>query len=149
MLHKNKPDLAESGSCYISSVYYRALRCSNISSISWNISKTIRTISNSLIISIVLFFIFFLIVLLWTIKIIYQSALTNQGWYNNYYETFIFMVKYLNSTWVFDLYLRQINIAHLNINQVLPVRYLEHLVFTTMKTTLANYTQIQSQVLST
>lgn len=59
------------------------------------------------------------------------------------------MVKYFNSTWVFDLYLRQINIAHLNINQVLPVRYLEHLVFTTMKTTLANYTQIQSQVLST
>ena len=59
------------------------------------------------------------------------------------------MVKYLNSTWAFDLYLRQINIAHLNINQVLPVRYLEHLVFTTMKTTLANYTQIQSQVLST
>lgn len=46
-------------------------------------------------------------------------------------------------------YLRQINIAHLNINQVSPVRYLEHLVFTTMKTTLANYTQIQSQVLST
>ncbi|SHI34555.1 hypothetical protein SAMN05444350_101197 [Bacteroides stercorirosoris] len=59
------------------------------------------------------------------------------------------MVKYFNSTWVFDLYLRQINIAHLNINQVSPVRYLEHLVFTTMKTTLANYTQIQSQVLST
>ena len=36
------------------------------------------------------------------------------------------MVKYFNSTWVFDLYLRQINIAHLNINQVSPVRYLEH-----------------------
>lgn len=141
--------MAESGSCYISPVYYRALRCSNISSISWNISKTIRTIFNSLIISIVLFFIFFLIVLLWTIKIIYQSVLTNQGGCNNYYETFIFMVKYLNSTWVFDLYLRQINIAHLNINQVLPIWYLEHLVFTTMKTTLANYTQIQYQVLST
>lgn len=141
--------MAESGSCYISPVYYRALRCSNISSISWNISKTIRTISNSLIMNMILFFILFLIVLLWTIKIIYQSALTNQGWYNNYYETFIFMVKYFNSTWVFDLYLRQINIAHLNINQVSPVRYLEHLVFTTMKTTLANYTQIQSQVLST